>query len=94
MMNDEELRSRLCIVYIQSSLGERIARYLLRENRDDNAYKRLMDRLIQDEKDFVDFDKEVLSVIPHINYINHYDTEETLTMAENIRMYFGIVERV
>lgn len=94
MMKDADLRNRLCIIYIKSSLGERVARYLIRENKTDDAYKRLMDRLLQDEKDFADLESTVLNVIPHIDYINLYVTEETVTMAKNIQLYFGINQKL
>ncbi len=94
MMNDSSLVERLCIIYVQSTLGERIAKYLIRENKTDEAYKNLMARLLQDEKDFADIDTTILNVIPHIDYHNHYNTKETIAMAKNIQMYFGVYEKL
>lgn len=48
-----EIRRRMQIYYLESSLEDRIERYMAREDKDDlNSYKRLVTRLNQDEKDF------------------------------------------
>ena len=57
LLKYEDLRKRLVIVYCKTDLGIRIGRYLTRENVDDSAYKRLIDRLIQDKKDFANFEQ-------------------------------------
>lgn len=55
LIENEEIKKRLLVVHITADLKTRIERYLSREdkNNDDNKiYKRLTERLLQDEKDF------------------------------------------
>ncbi len=55
LVDNPEFKNNLFVFYVVSSLSNRIKRYLNREGlMDDSIYKRLTDRLLQDEKDFDD----------------------------------------
>lgn len=55
LAENPEFKDNLAIFMVEASLGVRIGRYLSREDlTDGRAYKRLVERLLQDEKDFDD----------------------------------------
>lgn len=75
LMNTD-LKDRIIVIHITSTMQERIQRYLSREDlTDTNVYKRLVERIIQDEKDFGALDDYVEKLckengIEYINYVN------------------------
>ena len=66
LLDNEKITDRIYVVFLHSELKDRINRYLLREKVDKSnleKYVVLIDRVLQDEKDFESVEKELSFVV-------------------------------